>query len=64
MKISKIYLPILLASAIVAGILIGSRMNFASRPVSMLDQEIREQKLRQIINYIDYEYVDEVNSNT
>lgn len=64
MKISKIYLPILLAIAIVIGIFIGTRMNFASRPVAMLDQEVREQKLRQIISYIDYEYVDEVNTDS
>jgi carboxyl-terminal processing protease len=64
MKISRIYFPIVLAMAIVAGIYIGKRMSYSARPVVMMDQDIREQKLHQIINYIDYDYVDAVNTDS
>ena len=64
MKISKIYLPIIIAMAIVTGIYIGKRMDYSARPVALMDEDIREQKLHQIINYIDYEYVDAVNTDS
>jgi len=64
MKISKIYLPIIIAMAIVTGIYIGKRMDYSVRPVALMDQDIREQKLHQIINYIDYDYVDAVNTDS
>ena len=64
MKSFKIYLPMILALAVVTGIMIGKRMNYPSRPVAMMDEDMREQKLRQLINYIDYDYVDEVNTDS
>jgi len=60
----KIYLPLLLGLATVAGIWLGTRLNFAKQPLAMHQQEVKEQKLRQIIDFIDYEYVDEVNTDS
>lgn len=60
----KTYLPLLLALAIVVGIMIGKRMNYASKPIALLNDDVREQKLRQLINYIDYDYVDAVNTDS
>ncbi len=64
MKQLKIYLPLILALAVVVGIIIGKRMNYPSRPVALMNEDMREQKLRQLINYIDYDYVDEVNTDS
>ena len=64
MKNIKTYLPLILALAVVTGIMIGKRMNYPARPVALMDDDVREQKLRQLINYIDYDYVDEVNTDS
>jgi carboxyl-terminal processing protease len=64
MKTTRIYLPLLLALAIATGIFIGRRMNYPNRPVAFASQDMREQKLREIISYIDYDYVDEVNTDS
>ena len=64
MKSYKLYLPILLALAIATGILIGKKLNFPSSPVGMSTEDMREQKIKQIINFIDYDYVDQVNTDS
>ena len=64
MKNIKIYLPLILALAIATGIFIGRRMNYPNRPVAFASQDMREQKLREIISYIDYDYVDDVNTDS
>ena len=60
----KVYLPIVLALAVVLGIYMGKNLNYSSRPVAMMDGDLREQKLRQLINFIEYDYVDEVNTDS
>jgi len=64
MKAHHIYLPFLLALAIVGGILIGKKLNYPARPVALMNHDLREQKFRQIINFIDYDYVDKVNTDS
>lgn len=64
MKASQIYLPMALAAAVVIGMFIGSRYDYPARPATMHSEEIKEQKIRQIINYIDYDYVDDVNTDS
>lgn len=46
------------------GIGLGVFFNFPHKTVVFNDASEREQKLRQIINYIDYEYVDQVNTDS
>lgn len=64
MKKITIYLPIVMGVCIALGIYLGVRLNFSSRPVALLKSDAREQKVRQIINYIDYEYVDAVDTDS
>lgn len=64
MKSSQIYLPMALAAAVVVGMFIGSRYDYPARPATMHSEEVKEQKIRQIINYIDYDYVDDVNTDS
>lgn len=64
MKANQIYLPMVIAIAVVVGMYVGSRYDYPARPVRMLSEEDKEQKIRQIINYIDYEYVDDVNTDS
>lgn len=64
MKAYQIYLPLLLALAVVGGIMIGKKLNYPARPVALMNHDLREQKFRQIINYIEYDYVDKVNTDS
>ncbi len=64
MKASQIYLPLLTAILLILGMFIGSRYDYPARPARILAEEEKEQKIRQIINYIDYEYVDDVNTDS
>lgn len=59
-----IYLPIGFALCIAAGIYWGSKLNYPSKPVSLIAANMREKKIKQLINYIEYEYVDEVNTDS
>ncbi len=56
--------PLLLAAAVLFGIGLGVFFNFPHKTVVFNEASEREQKLRQIINYIDYEYVDQVNTDS
>ena len=54
--------PIYLGIAVAIGILIGSLLNFKSTPVSIFGSRDQESKVKRLINYIQYDYVDEVNT--
>lgn len=53
-----------MAAAVLFGIGLGVFFNFPHKTVVFNEASEREQKLRQIINYIDYEYVDQVNTDS
>lgn len=58
----KIFLPILFALLLGAGIFIGSRLNFSSPVVRFMKAEKRSSdKLNSVLNFIEEEYVDTVN---
>lgn len=62
-KKNKIYLPLLLGLVCAAGVILGSLLDFNA------DQELfssnpKKEKLNKLIDYIDYEYVDEVNTDS
>ncbi len=63
MKNKTLY-PIYLGLAVCTGILLGIFFNFPHQTVAFNETSEREQKLRQILNYIDYEYVDKVNTDS
>lgn len=64
MNPNNILIPILLGIALVLGISIGSFLNFPVKPMALVESNDREVKLRQIIDYINYEYVDDVNTDS
>lgn len=61
---NKILYPIYLSLAVCLGIIIGIFFNYPTKPLAFNEKDQREQKLRQIIRFIDYEYVDAVNSDS
>lgn len=58
----KIQLPIYLGIAIAAGIIIGSTFNFKNRANSIFKSNSEEAKIKRLIDYIQYDYVDDVNT--
>lgn len=64
MNYHKKYIPLLLGIAVAAGILIGSKLNFANNGDVIFAKNSKKEKLNRLIDYIDYEYVDEVNTDS
>ena len=64
MKINKKYTPFFLGIAIAAGILIGGNLNFYDSSDKLFLSNSKKDKLNRLIDYIDYEYVDEVNTDS
>ncbi len=58
----KTQLPIYLGIAIAIGILIGSSFNFKNRAKSIFKSNSEEAKIKRLIDYIQYDYVDDVNT--
>ena len=63
MNKSKVYLPLLFGFAIAAGIFLGTKLNFQDKAVLFAENE-REAKIKRLINYIEYDYVDRVNTDS
>ena len=59
MKAKKKYLPLFLGFAIAAGIFIGGKLNFTDKSDHLFTSNSKKDKLNRLIDYIDYEYVDE-----
>ena len=64
MGVTKKYLPLILGIAIAMGILIGGKLNFTDAPDRLFTSNSKKDKLNRLIDYIDYEYVDEVNTDS
>jgi carboxyl-terminal processing protease len=62
MKSKKKYLPLLLFSCVAMGIVIGGMINFPARTISK--QSARKAKIERLIDFINDEYVDKVNSDS
>ena len=62
MKSKDNYLPILLFACIAMGIIIGGMINFPKRTLSK--NNARQAKIERLIDFINEEYVDEVNSDS
>ena len=59
----KILIPILIGAAVAVGIFIGSTFNFKNRSV-VFSANTNEAKIKRLINYIQYDYVDKVNTDS
>jgi carboxyl-terminal processing protease len=64
MQISKKYLPIIIGVAIATGIFIGGKLNFTDTSDRLFSSNSKKDKLNRLIDYIDYEYVDDVNTDS
>jgi len=63
MRIKKLYLPIILATALAVGVLIGGYLNF-SGPGNGFTANANRSKLNKLIELIESEYVDDVNTDS
>lgn len=64
MKRIKILIPILIGLALVIGIFLGSKLNFKDTNERIFATNSKKDKLNRLIDYIDFEYVDEVNTDS
>ena len=64
MPYQKKYLPLVLGVAIAAGIFIGGKLNFGDAPDRLFTKNSKKDKLNRLIDYIDYDYVDDVNTDS
>ena len=60
----KKYLPIFISFAMAAGIFIGSQLDYGSAASPILGGNSKKEKLNRLIDYIDYEYVDPINTDS
>ncbi|MDX1784295.1 MAG: PDZ domain-containing protein, partial [Aequorivita vladivostokensis] len=60
----KKYLPLWIGLALAAGVFIGSKLNFNDDTEKIFATSSKKDKLNRLIDYIDYEYVDKVNTDS
>ncbi|MFT4850159.1 MAG: carboxyl-terminal processing protease, partial [Sediminicola sp.] len=60
----KKYIPLLIGLAVAFGIFIGSKLNFGDTTERIFATNSKKDKLNRLIDYIDYEYVDTVNTDS
>ncbi|NRR92127.1 S41 family peptidase [Winogradskyella undariae] len=58
------YIPLLIGVAIAAGVIIGGKLNFSDTSDNLFTTNSKKNKLNRLIDYIDYEYVEEVNTDS
>jgi carboxyl-terminal processing protease len=64
MNINKKYLPIIISVAISLGIFIGGKLSFNDKSDRLFTTNSKKDKLNRLIDYIDFEYVDKVNTDS
>ena len=64
MPYQKKYLPLALGLAIAVGIFIGGKLNFTDSPDRLFSTNSKKDKINRLIDYIDYDYIDEVNTDS
>src|SRR5690606_30186003 len=60
----KKYLPLWIGLALAIGVFIGSKLNFNDNTEKIFATSSKKDKLNRLIDYIDYEYVDKVNTDS
>jgi carboxyl-terminal processing protease len=58
------YLPLIIGAAIAAGVFVGGKLNFIDKSDRLFTSNSKKEKLNRLIDYIDYEYVDEINTDS
>ncbi len=64
MNRSKIYIPLFLGIAMAIGVVLGSRLSFSNKSVALFSSNKKKEKLNRLIDYIDFEYVDKINTDS
>ncbi len=64
MQFQKKYIPLLLGVAIAAGIFIGGTLDFNDTSNRLFTSNSKKDKLNRLIDYIDYDYVDDINTDS
>lgn len=64
MQIKKVYIPLLLGLAVAIGIFIGGKLSFSDESGRLFSENSKKDKLNRLIDYIDYEYVDDINTDS
>jgi len=65
MKTNKnIYLPLIIGVALAAGVWVGGKLGFTDTSDRLFTSNSKKDKLNRLIDYIDYEYVDDVNTDS
>ncbi len=62
---SKVYIPLFLAIAVGLGIFIGSTLNYPKKnAVLLFNKNPQEAKIKKLIDYIQYDYVDKIDTDS
>lgn len=64
MSFKKKYLPLFVGVAVATGVFIGSKLNFSDTTEKIFATNSKKDKLNRLIDYIDFEYVDQVNTDS
>jgi len=64
MQIQKKYIPFLLGVAVALGVFIGGKLSFTDTSDRLFTSNSKKDKLNRLIDYIEYEYVDEINTDS
>ncbi|AEE18946.1 carboxyl-terminal processing protease [Dokdonia sp. Hel_I_63] len=64
MKIQRKYIPLLFGLGIALGIMLGSLLDFGYKDTALFTSNAKKDKLNKLIDYIDYEYVDVINTDS
>ncbi|OUS01400.1 peptidase S41 [Flavobacteriales bacterium 33_180_T64] len=64
MAFDKKYIPFIIGVAIAAGVFIGGKLNFTDTSDRLFTSNSKKDKLNRLIDYIDYEYVDDINTDS
>ncbi|WP_034060903.1 S41 family peptidase [Lacinutrix jangbogonensis] len=64
MKLKIKFLPLLLGAAIAVGIFIGGSLDFNDKSDSLFTSNSKKDKLNRLIDYIDHDYVEDVNTDS
>ncbi|WP_405385041.1 S41 family peptidase [Maribacter sp. LLG6340-A2] len=57
-------LPLIISAAVSLGVFVGGKLNFNDSPERLFSTNSKKDKLNRLIDYIDYEYVDDVNTDS
>lgn len=64
MPYQRKYLPLIMGVAIATGIFVGGKLNFTDSSDKLFSTNSKKDKLNRLIDYIDYDYVDDINTDS